>query len=231
MSHEIRTPINAIIGYTQLLAMAIVGPVTDEQGIQLERIDASGRHLRAVIEDILDLSKIEAGRLTVGSATGAARSTIDAALDIVRPQAAAKSISLGAERQGSHEAPYRGDRQRVEQVLVNLLSNAIKFTAPGGRVSVTFGTVERHVASTALEGDGPWTYFVVNDTGIGIAPAMLQQIFEPFVQGEGGYARTHSGTGLGLTISRRLARLMNGEITVESVLDEGSRFTLWLPAD
>jgi signal transduction histidine kinase len=230
MSHEIRTPINAIIGYTQLLSMGIVGPITDEQSAQLDRIAASGRHLRELIDDILDLSRIEAGRLTVGSTVGIAGETVDAALALVRPQAQAKGIAVSEQCEGSPDAAYLGDAHRVEQVLVNLLSNATKFTPSGGRVTVHCGSLRRPTVDIeAASTDGDWVYFAVEDTGEGIAPEMLERIFQPFVQGEGGYTRSHPGTGLGLTISRRLARLMGGDLTVESVQGEGSRFTLWMP--
>ena len=230
MSHEIRTPVNAIIGYAQLLEMGISGPVTDEQDAQLERISKSGKHLLGLIEDILDLAKIEAGRVMVGSAPGIAGPVVDAALALIRPQAAAKGIMLSAECEGGRGAAFIGDEQRVQQVLVNLLSNAVKFTPPGGRIAVACETVEHHWAAGEGLGDGPWVRFTVSDTGTGIAPEMLQRIFQPFVQGDVGYTRAHSGTGLGLTISRRLARLMRGELTVESIEGEGSRFVLWLPA-
>lgn len=229
MSHEIRTPINAIIGYTQLLEMGIAGPVNEEQDAQLERIGASGKHLLALIEDILDLAKIEAGRLTVGSAPGIAGAVVDAALSLIRPQAAAKGIVLSAECQGERGASFLGDEKRVQQVLVNLLSNAVKFTPPGGRIAVSCEAVERGPAEADVPGNGPWITFTVADTGTGIAPEMAQTIFEPFVQGEVGYTRAHSGTGLGLTISRRLARLMGGDLTVSSAEGDGSRFVLWLP--
>ena len=229
MSHEIRTPINAILGYTQLLAMGIVGPITDEQGAQLERIGASGRHLRALVDDILDLSKIEAGRLTVGRTLADAIRTVEAALALVRPQSDAKGLVLSAACDCGSRTLYLGDEQRVEQVLVNLLSNATKFTPSGGRVTVRCGSMLHPTMELEAVWTGEWTYFRVEDTGIGIAPAMQQRIFQPFVQGEGGYTRAHPGTGLGLTISRRLARLMGGDITVESVQGEGSVFTLWLP--
>jgi signal transduction histidine kinase len=230
MSHEIRTPINAIIGYTQLIAMGIVGPVTEEQSAQLARIAASGRHLRELIDDILDLSKIEAGRLAVGCTVSKAGEVVEAALALVRPLAVPKEIALSERCEGSPDVSYVGDARRVEQVLVNLLSNAVKFTPPRGRVTVECGSTRRPTVDLEATSDSGWVYVAVNDDGAGIAPEMLERIFQPFVQGEGGYTRTHPGTGLGLTISRRLARLMGGDLTVESVQGEGSRFTLWLPA-
>ncbi|MDQ4080827.1 MAG: ATP-binding protein [Gemmatimonadota bacterium] len=230
MSHEIRTPLNAIIGYTQLLDMGIAGAVTSEQHAQLDRIAASGQHLLGLIEDILDLARIEAGRLSVGRAVGVTGAAADAALALIRPQAAAKGVIMSAACAGDREAPYTGDDQRVRQVLVNLLSNAVKFTPPGGRVVLHCERGCTPPEHAAAMGSGPWTCMTVEDTGIGIAPEMLERIFQPFVQVEGGYTRPHTGTGLGLSISRRLARLMGGDLAVESVQGEGSRFTLWLVA-
>ena len=230
MSHEIRTPINAIIGYTQLLEIGIAGAINEEQRVHLERIGASGKHLLALIEDILDLSRIEAGRLrmTIGSAPVSA--VVDAAMMLVRPQAGAKGITMSDTCEGMEGATYLGDEQRVQQVLVNLLSNAVKFTPPGGRVTVRCGHTDRRPTGGGNDPRGLWTYFSVEDTGIGIAPDFMTRIFQPFSQGDSGYKRAHGGTGLGLTISRRLARLMDGDLTVESVQGEGSTFTVWLPA-
>ena len=230
MSHEIRTPINAMIGYAQLLSMEIDGPISDAQAAHIARIEASGRHLGALIEDVLDLSRIEAGQLTVGVRVGDAATTADAALALVRPQAAAKRITISDSCHCDGPASYLGDDQRVRQILVNLLSNAIKFTPGSGRVRLECGTTERPPVDLAAANSGAWVCFLVEDTGIGIAPDHLERIFQPFVQGDSGYTRVHSGAGLGLTISRRLARLMGGDLTVESVQGEGSRFTLWLRA-
>ena len=230
MSHEIRTPLNAIVGYTQLVDMGLSGPVTPEQHAQLERIAASGKHLLGLIEDVLDLARIEAGRLSVASTVGVTRTAAEAALALIRPQAAAKGVAMSAACEGDRDARYIGDEQRVRQVVVNLLSNAVKFTPPGGRVAVRCGVVDRPPAQLEATGSGPWVWITVEDTGIGIAPEMQQRIFQPFVQAEGGFTRAHGGAGLGLSISRRLARLMGGDLTVESVQGEGSHFTLWLVA-
>lgn len=230
MSHEIRTPINAIIGYTQLLEIGVAGAINDAQRLQLERISASGKHLLALIEDILDLSKIEAGQLRMTVAPSLAATAVDAALMLVRPQAAAKGIAMSNACEGMVEAMYLGDEQRVQQVLVNLLSNAVKFTPPGGRVTVRCGNADRIPSMSGSADHGGWTYFAVEDTGIGVAPEFMSRIFQPFSQGDSGYKRAHGGTGLGLTISRRLARLMHGDLTVESTQGKGSTFTVWLPS-
>jgi signal transduction histidine kinase len=230
MSHEIRTPINAIIGYTELLDLGLSGAVTQEQRAQLERIRASGRHLVGLIDDVLDLAKVEAGQLAVASNVRVAGGDVDGALSLVRPQAAAKAIQLGASCEGDRNAPYVGDQARVQQILVNLLSNAVKFTPSDGRVWVRCGSARSAPTPAANPVIAGWTFMAVEDTGIGIPEDKLESIFQPFTQVESGYTRTHGGTGLGLTISRRLARLMGGDLTAESRFGDGSRFTLWLPA-
>jgi signal transduction histidine kinase len=230
MSHEIRTPINAIIGYTELLDLGITGSLTDEQRAQLGRIRASGRHLVGLIDDVLDLAKVEAGQLAVASSSAMVGNAVDTALSLVRPQAAAKAIQLGTTCDGDRNAPYVGDQSRVQQILINLLSNAVKFTPSHGRVSVRCGMSEHGPGTLPARASAMWTYFKVEDSGIGIPEDKLESIFQPFTQVESGYTRTHGGTGLGLTISRRLARMMGGDLTVESREGQGSRFTLWLPA-
>lgn len=227
MSHEIRTPINAMMGYAELLQMGIAGPVTDAQATQLGRIRASGEHLTSMIGEILDLSKIEAGRMGLEPAVGAIGEVAEASLALIRPAATTKGVDLDAKLQGVPRTTYVGDPQRVQQILTNLLANAVKFTPPGGSVSICCGSAKRTFAD-----DGavvPWATITVQDTGVGIGPKDLDRIFQPFVQVDGGYTRSHGGTGLGLTISRNLAQMMGGEITVESVPGEGSRFTVWLP--
>jgi len=144
-------------------------------------------------------------------------------------QAAAGGLTIENECREATSA-YVGDRDRVRQIIVNLLSNAVKFTAPGGRISVRCGTTGRPEPSAQVVGEGPWASIAVEDTGIGIAPDQLPRMFQPFVQAEDGHTRTRGGTGLGLTISRQLARLMGGDLTVTSHEGKGSCFVLWLPA-
>ena len=230
MSHEIRTPLNAIIGYAQLLELGIAGSVNAEQSTQLGRIAKSGKHLLALVDEILDLSRIEAGRLKVSCTAASAAAAVDAALALVRPQAAAKGIALVADLDSLGRVFYLGDEHRVQQILVNLLTNAVKFTPASGRIRVDGGYLEKPAEEDEPASRGSWSYVAVRDTGIGIAPRLLERIFQPFVQGDSGYTRAHSGTGLGLTISRRLARLMSGDLVVESIEGEGSCFTLRLPA-
>ncbi|HEY0969624.1 MAG TPA: ATP-binding protein, partial [Gemmatimonadales bacterium] len=230
MSHEIRTPINAIMGYAELLEMGLSGPLTEKQRTQIGRVSASGRHLLSLVNDVLDLAKVESGRLYVARERAAACDVAAAALTFVQPQAEARDILVSNRCTDRPGVAFMGDPRRVEQVLINLLSNAVRFTGPGGRVTLSCDITEdpEALARTAV-GTGCVCALVVEDTGVGIAPEHVTTIFEPFMQVESGHTRTREGTGLGLAISRRLARLMGGDLTVESVVGEGSRFTLWLP--
>jgi signal transduction histidine kinase len=226
MSHEIRTPINAILGYTDLLLLGLEGPVTPGQEKQLSRVRFSTEHLTGLVNQLLDFARIEAGTLRVERRTAQATDAVSAALKVLAPQAEARGITLSAECDG--EASYWGDPQRVDQILLNLVSNAIKFTEPGGHARLSCALRDEGHAAGASE--GRWVCLRVEDSGIGIAPEQLERIFEPFVQVESGYTRRHEGAGLGLAISRRFARWMGGDLTVESTPGAGSVFTLWLPA-
>ena len=230
MSHEIRTPINAIVGYTDLIEMGIAGPLTERQRSQLERIRLSSQHLLGLINEILDFAKVESGQMTARFEAVPVAEVVLAALALVQPQAAKGGLDVENRVAGDCAFSFRGDLDRVRQILVNLLSNAVKFTESGGRVVVECGVSQVPLAGARLAGDGPWTYVRVRDTGSGVPTAQAESIFEPFVQGETGHTRTKGGTGLGLAISRQLARLMEGDITLESEPGLGSAFTLWLPA-
>ncbi|HEY0996101.1 MAG TPA: ATP-binding protein, partial [Gemmatimonadaceae bacterium] len=228
MSHELRTPLNAIMGYAQLLHLGIVAPLAEEQRAQVQRISNSARHLLSLVNDILDLTKIEAGRLTVTAGVGTLGDALNAALELVRPAAAAREVALDVNC-GDPDQRFRGDESRVRQVLVNLLQNAVKFTPAGGTITASCGVARVAPTEARLPRVGPYAYFRVDDTGIGIPPARLAAIFDPFVRVESGHTRRTDGSGLGLSISRRLARLMDGDITVASEEERGSSFTLWLP--
>jgi PAS domain S-box-containing protein len=230
MSHELRTPLNAVIGYAELLDLGIAGPLTGEQRHQLSRIRTSGRHLLGLVNEVLDLAKIEAGRFSVNIGVGRAGDVADAALSLVQTRADEKGIRVVAECLAGGDTAFEGDEDRVRQILINLLSNAVKFTEPGGQVSLECGTTTHPDPEARLHNCPKWVYIRVRDTGVGIGVEQLPLIFDPFVQGETGHTRSNDGTGLGLTISRRLARLMGGDVTVRSVPGEGSTFTLWLPA-
>jgi PAS domain S-box-containing protein len=230
MSHEIRTPINAILGYSELLDMELKGPLTEGQREQVDRIHKSSQHLLGLVNDVLDLSKVEAGEMSLDSHPAPLRAAARGALELVEPQAATKEIALSDVSECEPNVCFVGDEDRVRQILLNLLSNAVKFTRPGGSVTVHCGVQEHPADGARLHGPGPWTTVSVTDTGVGIASDQQVRVFEPFTQVEGGYTRQQGGTGLGLAISRHLARLMGGDLTVASTPGEGSRFTLWLPA-
>ena len=230
MSHELRTPLNAIVGYTQLVEMGVAGPVTDKQREYLARLAASSKHLLALVDDLLDIAKTDAQQMAVESEHALTETAISAAIADVEPQARSKGVAIVHDEMAGEHVPYVGDEQRVRQVLVHLLSNAVKFTTPGGTVTLGASLAEDAPPTARLAGGGPWALIRVADTGIGIPFERQSSVFDPFVQGESGLTRTSGGTGLGLTISRRLARVMGGDITLESAPDSGSAFTLWLPA-
>jgi PAS domain S-box-containing protein len=229
MSHEIRTPINAIVGYTQLLDIGIFGTLTDEQRTQLSRIGSSTHHLLGLVNEVLDLAKVESGTMVLENEPAVAGAVVDSALALIRPQGAAKGVAIAEQCGGARDSRFVGDEHRVRQVLTNLLANAVKFTDRGGRVDVRCTITRTPPADSGLAANGQWIGFDIEDSGIGIEREQLSRIFEPFTQADTGYTRERSGTGLGLAISRRLARLMGGDITVESVLGIGSTFTLWMP--
>ena len=233
MSHELRTPLNAILGYSSLLELEISGAINAEQREHLRRLHASADHLLALVNDVLDLSKLEAGEMLLASDVGSASEAVRSALTLAASVAEARQIRLVPDAPATDATgtiAYVGDEIRVRQILLNLVSNAVKFTEPGGEVHVSVANEPTLPATVRLTGDGPWASVAVRDTGIGISPEHQASVFMPFKQVVGGHTRTRGGTGLGLAISRRLARLMGGDITLESVVDSGSTFTLWLPA-
>jgi hypothetical protein len=206
--------------------------VTEQQRADLARIQQSQRHLLGLVNEVLDLARVDAGELRVERAAVRAGDTVDAALALVRPQAAARALALSEECAGAADRPYLGDEPRVRQVLVNLLANAVKFTRPGGRVAVSCAISDAPPHGAALVAGTPYLAFRVEDTGVGIPVDQRERVFEPFTQADAGgspYTRATGGTGLGLAISRRLARLMGGDLTLESEEGVGSAFTLWLP--
>jgi PAS domain S-box-containing protein len=216
MSHELRTPLNAIGGYADLLALGIGGQLSDEQKGFIERLRRSQQHLLAIITDLLNFGRIEAGELTYEIERVQLSTSIDAVLTMVGPQAVAKQVTL---EPGDCPADViaLADRAKLEQILLNLLTNAVKFTRGGGRISVS------------CEADGDRAALAVRDTGVGIPADKLEAIFEPFVQVGRSLTTGHEGTGLGLAISRDLARAMGGDIVAESAVGEGSVFTVKLP--
>jgi PAS domain S-box-containing protein len=232
MSHELRTPINAIQGYVDLIDLGLAGPLTEEQRAYLARTRLAARTLLTVVNDVLDLSKIEAGKVAVDRRAARAAAAVEAAVALVQPQALAKGVAVVGACAG--DLAYWGDEARVQQIVTNLVANAVKFTPAGGRVTVLCGAADQPPAGATVSvprvGAGGWMVIRVQDTGVGIAPDALGRVFEAFEQAESGYRRAHGGTGLGLTISRHLARLMGGDVAAESVVGEGSSFFLVLPA-
>jgi PAS domain S-box-containing protein len=216
MSHELRTPLNAIIGFAHLLLDGLDGPLAPQQRADVQRIATGADHLLTLINDVLDLSRIEAGKLEVSPEPIAVSDLVHAALAEMRPLALERNLLL---RETLPESPaiVRADRRRSIQVLLNLISNAVKFTPSG-------------VIQVSIRNAGPWIGIAVSDTGIGIAPAAIPAIFDEFRQLDSSPSRRYGGTGLGLAISRRLAHLQQGEITVASLEGTGSTFTYWLPA-
>jgi PAS domain S-box-containing protein len=222
MSHELRTPLNSIIGFTGILLQGLAGPLAPEQEKQLGMVRGSARHLLDLINDVLDISKIEAGQLETRREPVDLRAAVERAVEALRPTAVQKGLQLTATLPA--ELPeLQSDRRRLDQILLNLVNNAVKFTERG---SVTV-RVESGPAVT-LPG-GPAIRVLVRDTGIGIRAADLATLFQPFRQLDTGLARTHEGTGLGLAICRRLAELLGGEIRAESIFGGGSTFILALP--
>jgi signal transduction histidine kinase len=230
MSHEMRTPLNAVLGYVDLLEMELPGPVNDEQREHLDRIRGAGSNLLALVEQVLDLARLESGGLPVARERSSVQEVVEAAVARVRATADAEGVRVVQACQCEAGGWFVGDPGRVGQALDHLLSNAVKFTGPGGTVRVACGVATRADAATRLAGAGPWACVEVEDTGVGIAPERVDEMFEPFRQGRSGHTRTEGGAGLGLTIARHLARLMGGDVTVRSAPGEGSCFTLWLPA-
>ena len=243
MSHEFRTPLNAVLGYAQLLELGVLGPNTPSQQAHLERLQASARHLLGLIDDVLDVAKVDADRLAVRHDRLLTGVVVAAAVAVVQPQATTKGVRLMDLGAGEPGVPYFGDEHRVRQVLVNLLANAVKFTPSGGEVTITCGAAKEPEPGVWTSGrsDAPphgadgrdpaagWAFVRITDTGPGIGPELLGRLFEPFVQGDPALTRQHGGTGLGLAISRRLARLMNGDLVARSQPGAGATFTLWLP--
>jgi signal transduction histidine kinase len=229
MSHELRTPINAILGYTQLLDMGVRGGLTDEQRALLQRVEGASRHLLDMVTRLLDMSKAEAGELTVQNQVNAVDDVVNAALKAVRPIAKTRRINNRCDSE--KRIRFLGDGIRARQILVNLLTNAIRFTDEDGTVTVSCERVEGPIGPDLLRSAGPWVRITVEDDGIGIPDERLEAVFEPFVQGDGSpLIRETDGPGIGLAVSRNLARLMGGELTAVSVPGEGSRFCVWLPA-
>lgn len=221
MSHELRTPLNAIIGFTGTMLMRLPGPINDEQNKQLRMVQSSARHLLSLINDLLDLTRIESGKIELEVEPLPCCALIDEVLSSFKPQARSKGLALEFEPP-PEDVTASGDRRAVQQILMNLVHNAIKFT--------NNGTVLVRLARSLVR-EKPCATISVSDTGIGIGAAQRGTLFQAFSQLDGNALRQFEGTGLGLHLSRKLAALLHGEILFDSEYGVGSVFTLALPLE
>jgi len=239
MSHELRTPLNAIIGFSEVLKDGLLGEMTDQQRGFIGDIFNSGKHLLLLINDILDLSKVEAGKMLLDLEILPVTPLLKNSLSIVREKAAARGVRLSLE--ASELGSMNADGRKLKQILYNLLSNAVKFSPEGGEVTLRARIVpQAHVGKLAGDWVGrtcprpesdalEFLELSVSDTGIGISPEGLEKLFQPFSQIDTGLARKFEGTGLGLAMVKLLAELHGGAVAAESAAGQGSRFTVWLP--
>jgi signal transduction histidine kinase/CheY-like chemotaxis protein len=240
MSHELRTPLNAIIGFSEVLKDGLAGELSPEQNDYIGDIFSSGQHLLSLINDVLDLSKVEAGKMELEPEPVDVRAMLANSLAIVREPAFARHIRLTLEMD-LQEQTIQADERKLKQIVYNLLSNAVKFSADDGEVTVSARCVTRadidsrssaHAGRTITLPPGEHPAFLeirVTDKGIGIPPDALDRLFEPFTQVDAGLARRFEGTGLGLALVHRLAELHGGTVRVESVEHHGSSFFVWIP--
>jgi signal transduction histidine kinase len=218
MSHEFRTPLNAILGYTHMLLNNVTGHVSDPQRKSLSRIDSNARHLLALINDILDITRIEAGRMPLNASTFGVGELFDEVQAELEPIIKRSNLTVATRLRGA-VPKLRSDRQKVKQIVLNLLSNALKFTASGS-VTMT-ASYDARLKQVDIS---------VKDTGVGIPVEDQAKVFEDFRQLDSSPARGYGGTGLGLSICRRLSQILGGSIDLESAPGKGSTFTLHLPA-
>jgi PAS domain S-box-containing protein len=218
MSHELRTPLTAILGLAEILQDGVYGELNAKQQRSVATITQSGQHLRDLINDILDLAKVEAGKMDLHLAPTSIKELCQSSLAFVKPQATKKQISMSFEVSPQLKI-INVDERRMRQVLINLLGNAVKFTPSGGHVSIE------------VQGDSinEVLHFSVVDTGIGIAPEDINKLFQPFVQVDSSFSRRYAGTGLGLALVQRIIEMHGGGVSVESEVTKGSRFTVSLP--
>lgn len=219
MSHELRTPLNAILGMSEVLQEQAYGPLNEKQSKAINSIDESGRHLLTLINDILDLSKIEAGKFQIEIVPVSLEDVCQASLRFVKQIALKKRIRISSTFDAYGAERIQADERRLKQILVNLLTNAVKFTPEGGAIGLEVRSDEELHA----------VHLTVWDTGIGIPPEQIDSLFKPFVQLDSSLSRRYEGTGLGLVLVQRMVEMHGGSIALESVLGQGSRFTVSLP--
>jgi PAS domain S-box-containing protein len=239
VSHELRTPLNAILGFSKLLLNPRVGPLNTDQSAYVSDVVHSAEHLLHLINDILDLSKIEAGKMTLDDSAWSLEEVLEQSMAVVREKARDQNLRLETEiAPGAAALPsVPGDARRIKQVLFNLLSNAVKFTPEGGSITVraargdSAGEAASDLnASADVENpNGAWLVFSVRDTGVGISPEDQERIFQAFEQVDSSYTRAQQGTGLGLALSRRIVELHGGQLWVQSEPGNGSTFSFRLP--
>jgi len=238
MSHELRTPLNAVIGFSEILQDEMFGKLNEKQQGYVKNILGGGKHLLELINDILDLAKVESGKMDLDLCKVSVKESLNASLTMLKEKAMKHRIRLGCEIAPDADIEIEADERKLKQIMFNLLSNAVKFTTEGGAVRVTAHRVKGPVASsqeTRTPDPGPRTLdndFIeisVADTGIGIVPEDIPKLFSEFTQLENAYTKQHEGTGLGLALTKRLVELHNGRIWVESEPGKGSRFTFTIP--
>ena len=240
MSHELRTPLNAIIGFSEVLRDGLLGELTEKQRGFVGDIFSSGTHLLSLINDILDLSKVEAGKMMLDLDAIEVGPLLANSLSIIREKAAARGVHLAMEVEPTLPS-VELDARKLKQIVYNLLSNAVKFTGDRGQVTLLARRVSRAAVGLASDAEHGRSFPLpseefeeflevsVRDSGIGIPPEGLERLFKPFSQVDSGLARKFEGTGLGLVMVKLLAELHGGTVAVESTVGEGSRFTAWLP--
>jgi signal transduction histidine kinase len=215
MSHELRTPLNAIIGFTGIMLQELAGPLNDEQRKQMTMVQSSSRHLLALINDVLDISKIEAGQLELSSTSFELGPSIEKMVSLVSPLSDKKGIELRTNIADNVKI-VTTDQRRLEQIILNLLNNAVKFTEQGYVLISCRKENDHYLLSVA-------------DTGIGMKQEEIPGLFQPFHQIDTGLSRKHEGTGLGLSICKKLLNMMGGDINVDSQWGQGSTFTMRFP--
>ena len=218
MSHELRTPLNTIIGFSGLMETGVYGPLNEHYADYSRHINQSGQNLLHIINDILDIAKIDAGQLQAETETLDAASMVESCVGLLRPQAEASNLALRFETPVQMDCRVVADSRRMKQALLHLMSNAIKFTPSGGHVSVMMAARKPGMIDVVIE-----------DSGIGMTEEQIVMAFQPFRQADGSLARKYEGTGLGLVLAKRLTELQGGELILESVFGAGTKVTLRLP--